>query len=90
MRNLFAASAAAVGKRKSLVFALLLSSSALIGPAMAMPNGLAAMPQGSRLQEVRWVCGPYRCWWRPGLFYRGGPYWRGYWGPHPYYRHYRW
>ena len=40
--------------RKSVAFALaaLLSSSALIGPAMAMPNGLVATPRGSRLEEV--------------------------------------
>lgn len=40
--------------RKSVAFALaaLLSSSALIGPAMAMPNGLVATPSGSRLEEV--------------------------------------
>jgi hypothetical protein len=52
----------------------------LIGKASAAPlNGMAAVSQQvtNEVQNVRWVCGPYRCWWRPG------PYWRpyGYWGP---------
>ena len=58
------------------------------GAASAMPNGLSALAQtqASDVQDVRWVCGPYRCWWRPG-FYRGfrtyafiGPR-RHWWGP---------
>lgn len=90
MPTSLAASPGAVGKRKTVAvsLAVLLSSSALLGPAMAMPDSLAATPHGSRLREVRWVCGPYRCWWRPGPYY-GGPYWRGHWGPYPYYWHYR-
>ena len=42
------------------------------GAASAMPNGLSALAQtqASDVQDVRWVCGPYRCWWRPS-FYRG-------------------
>ncbi len=47
--------------------AALLGSGMLIGPASAMPaNGLAATTQQvqSSVQNVRWVCGPYRCWYR--------------------------
>jgi hypothetical protein len=68
-------------KTAAIVFAALLSSSALSVSASAMPvSGLApAAPQKTaHVQNVRWVCGPYRCFWRPG------PVWWGpgrYWGP---------
>lgn len=64
----------------------LLGSALATSPASAMPtNRLAAAESqdaGTTLQEARWVCGPYRCWWRPGPYW-GGPYWgwrRHYWG----------
>jgi plasmid stabilization system protein ParE len=64
--------------------AMLLSTSMLSG-ASAMPaaNGLApaATQAASGIQKVRWVCGPYRCWWAPGPYWRGGPRWGwGGWG----------
>jgi hypothetical protein len=74
-------------KLAPLALAAALSASALGGAAQAMPmNGLAsASSQVSvHVDTVRWVCGPYRCWWRPGPYW-GGPYWRphyGYWGWH--------
>lgn len=46
--------------------------------ASAMPM-TGVMPQVSNVEQVRWVCGPYRCWWRPNFypgpygFYGGGP-----------------
>jgi hypothetical protein len=44
-------------------------------PASAMPvsNLTAAMPSNG--ESVRWVCGPFRCFWQPGpAFYAwGGP-----------------
>ena len=52
------------------------------GTASAMPiNGQLATtaPATTGAQQVRWVCGPYRCWWRPGPVYWGGPGW----GPRP-------
>lgn len=68
----------------AVAVAALLSSSMFINKASAMPaNGLAFVAKQTTdgLQEARWVCGPYRCWWRPG------PYWGGpYWGP----RYHRW
>jgi hypothetical protein len=44
------------------------------GGASAMPNGLPSAPSAapSGVENVRWVCGPYRCSWQPG------------WGPAPY------
>jgi hypothetical protein len=64
--------------KNSLTAALALGAVALgSGVASAMPNGLpsgaAAVP--SAVESVRWVCGPYRCWWQPG------PY--GFYGPRP-------
>lgn len=66
--------------------AALLGSALTAGTASAMPaNGLAVAENqnaGTAVQEVRWVCGPFRCWWRPQPYW-GGPYWgwrRHYWG----------
>jgi hypothetical protein len=91
MRSFLAPLAGAARTRRSVapVLAALLGSGLLIGTASAAPNNetAATMQQQTTdgLQPVRWVCGPYRCWWGPDL-YRGGPYWRGwYWGPRPYY-----
>jgi hypothetical protein len=57
--------------------------------ASAMPNGLpstsAAVPAveaPSYVENVRWVCGPYRCWWQPGPYGFYGPRpWGPGWGP---------
>lgn len=58
------------------------------GTASSMPlNGPApaATQIADGVQNVAYVCGPYRCWWRPG------PYWGGpYWGPRPYWGWHRW
>ena len=51
------------------------------GSASAMPNGLSSNALASNVEQVRWVCGPYRCWWRPNVYYGyygWGPRWR-YW-----------
>jgi hypothetical protein len=40
--------------------------------ASAMPNGLSSAVTNelsSNIENVRWVCGPYRCWWRPNYYY---------------------
>ena len=57
-------------------------------PAAAMPiaNLPAAAP--GHVENVRWVCGPYRCWWRPNYYAYGPRFYaapRAYWGPR--YRH---
>lgn len=61
---------------------------ALMAPAAsAMPNGLpAAATQSSGVENVRWVCGPHRCWWQPRRFYR--PY--AYYAPRPFYGRPHW
>jgi hypothetical protein len=74
-------------KIAALAVTAVLSASALGGGASAMPlSGLAsvATQRADSVEQVRWACGPYRCWWRPGPYW-GGPYWRphyGYWGWH--------
>jgi hypothetical protein len=67
-----------MGKFKvaAVALAALLGSSAIFGNASAMPvNGLASAVKeiSNGVQDVRWVCGPYRCWRRPGPYW-GGPY----------------
>ena len=69
-------------KLGGLALAAVLGAGLATGPASAMPaNGLAsAATQAAAtngVQDVRYVCGPYRCWWRPGYNYYVGP--RHYW-----------
>jgi hypothetical protein len=53
--------------------------------ASAMPIGLATNADiASNVEQARWVCGPYRCWWRPNVYgaygyYAGPRYYHG-WG----------
>jgi hypothetical protein len=65
----------------ALVTGTLLGSASLIAPAAsAMPtSGLAAASNqlAADLQNVAWVCGPYRCWWRPNYWGPYGPYGSG-------------
>lgn len=61
--------------------ALLVSIGAGSTVASAMPvSGLQpAIETGSsaRISDVRWVCGPYRCWWRPNYYAPRRPWgWR--------------
>jgi hypothetical protein len=67
----------------------------LLSPtAHAMPVDDLAIPTtrvADGIQNVRWVCGPYRCWWRPNYYaygpgyYYAPPRFYGY-GPRPFYR----
>ncbi len=78
-------------KITSLALAALLGSGMMIGQASAMPaSGLtaAASQVADGVQDVRYVCGPYRCWWTPGPYW--GPRYYGYVGPRPYWRGYGW
>lgn len=81
-----------IAKIAALSFAAVLGATLMVGTASAMPvNGqvAATAQRADGLQDVRWVCGPYRCWWRPGPYW-GGPYWGPpYWGPHPWHRWHR-
>ena len=65
----------------ALAVATVLGAAAINDKASAMPlNGLTpTMTQSAvSVEKAAWVCGPYRCWWRPR------PYWSGYWAPRRY------
>ena len=73
----------------AFALAVALGGGLTAGTASAMPlNGLtsAATQTADGVQDVAYVCGPYRCWWRPGPYWGGGPYW----GPRPYWGWHRW
>ncbi|MGE0034027.1 MAG: hypothetical protein AB7S93_00135 [Xanthobacteraceae bacterium] len=64
-------------------------------PAAAMPIDNLARGTQANIEQVRWVCGPYRCWWGPNYYYGPRVYRprvyvapRVYWGPR--YRHRYW
>jgi hypothetical protein len=74
--------------RLTIAGALVAGTMALsAGQASAMPaldHGLANS-QAAQTEQVRWVCGPWGCRWRPNYwggygFYRPRPYWGGGWG----------
>lgn len=71
-------------KITGLALAASLGCCMLGGHASAMPaDGLraAASDAAGAVEDVRWVCGPYRCWWAPGPSwgYGPGPYWHRGW-----------
>jgi hypothetical protein len=74
----------------TMVAAIGLAATGLsLGNAQAMPiGGLSAGTTdiSDGLQSVRWVCGPFRCWWRPDVYYAAPRY--RYWEPRPF--AYRW
>jgi len=83
---------------KNLRYALL-AGAALAGlaltptGALAMPNGLASASSASssNVENVAWVCGPYRCWWRPyGYAYGPGWGWHRWYHWHRGYHWHRW
>ena len=52
--------------KTTLAAALALGVLTLGAPAAsAMPLGFSPAIQGAQIDTVRWVCGPYRCHWRP-------------------------
>jgi len=82
-----------------------LLAAAALGAAAFAPTAASAMPAGglgkaasqlSDTQQVRWVCGPFRCFWRPNYYGYGAYafvprhhfYGRRWWGG-PFYGH-RW
>lgn len=104
MRHVRVILAHAVSRQRMAAVALaaLLTASATVDAASSMPaNGLASVAAQETadsvqdgVQKIGWVCGPYRCWWRP---FTGGPFWAPYryWGPgyagyycNPYYNPY--
>lgn len=68
------------------------ASLALSGSASSMPiNNLGsdvAQTIDTAAQQVRWVCGPYGCVWRPGRAYYAPYRYYGYYGRPRYYGYY--
>lgn len=79
-----------------LALGVLGAATVTAGTALAMPNGMPQSDHIAKTEQVRWVCGPYRCWWRPNYyrsygFYAGPrfgwePRWHRRWG----WRHRHW
>lgn len=78
---------------KSIAIKLILGAAVIGGGAFAASTHAQAMPAPRAsvlagatdpVAQVRWVCGPYRCWWRPNYVYYGRPWGYGYrrWGYH--------
>jgi hypothetical protein len=77
--------------RYALVAAVALGGlAAASSPASALPNDVPEISTAARsdVQDVHWVCGPYRCWWHPNWYGYdgGGPGWEPGWG----WRHWGW
>jgi len=62
------------------VAASVVLGAATVVPASAMPisNLAAAASTGSHVEDVVWVCGPYRCRWLPAYSYSYYPRAYGY------------
>jgi hypothetical protein len=74
-----------MSKIKLFVAAAACCGALTAGAASAAPIAPAMRSTAASVQEVRWVCGPYRCWWRPNYYgYYGYAY-----APRPYYRAHR-
>ena len=54
-----------------LFAAAAICSGVTVTAASAMPIAPVPTDPAAKIEQVRWVCGPYgRCWWRPN-YYRG-------------------
>ena len=71
---------------KQTVTRVMLAASLAFGALTLVSDGAFAMPAmgdgasaakvaTAPVEQARWVCGPYRCWWRPGPGW-GRPGWR--------------
>jgi hypothetical protein len=63
---------------KSIITAAAFCSAAV--PASAMPIGNLSGAAPPNVEQVRWICGPNGCFWRPGPTYYAPRYYGGY-GP---------
>ena len=81
-----------MGTLKLAGLAAVLLGSIAATPASAMPVAPLPSDAASNIEQVRWVCGPYRCWWRPNYYRYGGYgfYPRRAWGGGPRWRHRHW
>jgi hypothetical protein len=78
-----------MSKLKLMFTAAALCGGLLSTAASAMPIAPVQADTAAKVEQVRWVCGPYgRCWWRPN--YYGGYYGYGYYPRHRYWRRHYW
>lgn len=84
MGNIKIAGLAAIG----LLTVTLASGNASAMPVMGIdPAVVTGTDAGASLDQVAWVCGPFRCHWvRPRPVFYGGPYYR----PFGWHRGYGW
>jgi hypothetical protein len=90
-----------MSKTKLMIAAAILCGGLTATAASAMPIAPVQADTTAQVEQVRWVCGPFRCWWQPGYYgyygygypYRGYGYgypYRGYYGyGYPYRRYWR-
>ena len=78
-----------MSKTKLMIAAAVLCGGLTATAASAMPIAPVPADTAAKIEQVRWVCGPYgRCWWRPN--YYGGYSAYGYYPRHRYWRHRYW
>ena len=67
-----------------------IAAGSMLESAAAMPvdNIARATQANANVEQVHWVCGRYRCWWRPNYYYHPRVYVapRVWWGPRYRYR----
>lgn len=95
MRNPFVTSALAGLRRAVLCAALALAALGVVGfgsgpaaagvavPSLAAPAAAVDLvaPPAPLAENVRWVCGPWRCFWRPNWTHWYVPPYARAWGP---------
>ncbi len=75
-----------MSKTKLMIAAAVLCGGLTATAASAMPIAPVQADTAKQVDQVRWVCGPHRCWWRPN--YYGGYYGAYAYDPrHRYWRH---
>lgn len=87
---------------KTILVRTALIAGIALGAAIPAQRGAAAAPvidqspaapelSAPTIEKAYWVCGPYRCWWRPRWHYwHRRHYWRGYYWHRPYWRRHYW
>jgi hypothetical protein len=70
-----------MSKTKLIIAAAALCAAFVATGASAMPIAAISTDAVSNVENVRWVCGPYRCWWQPNYYYGG----YNYYGPRRFY-----
>jgi hypothetical protein len=70
----------------TLAAAAVILGTTVAGSAMAVPVAKIDTDKQQSIQNVRYVCGPHRCWWRPNYY---GHYLHHYYAYYPRWHRYR-